>query len=855
MTADSTSGRWQQVDEIFTRVLDVPESDRSDLLRQLCGADEKLTQEVRALLAADREAGQFLERTAVPGEPARGDQPETRRIGDYRLLRLVSEGGMGAVYLAARADELYQRRVAIKLIRAASDSEEVRYRFQVERQILANLEHPYIARLYDAGVTGEGSPYLVMEWIAGRPIDAYCDAERLTVRQRLRLFCKVCEAVQFAHRNLLVHRDLKPDNILVTEAGEPKLLDFGIAKPLAPEDFEQAVRQTATGMALMTPRYASPEQVLGQPVTTASDVYSLGVVLHELLTGSLPYRLTQRSAHELAQQICTAEPMSPSQTIAYLGAAGQHDSGRHSLETIGDQRRAGAAELRRRFRGDLDTIVLTALRKEAGRRYWSVEQFAQDVSDYLQDLPISARPDTWRYRTGKLIRRHPLAMASGLVATVAAAVFVAMLVLQSRQIAAEAEKSSQALAVLVDVFRASDTLASGGRELTAREVLDAAAGRIGAEQGRSPELQATLFDAIGQVYLNLGLLAEAEKLLLRAQTGWNDLGLSGQRLARTEANLARLRLEQDDPAGARALADRAVAELRASSAPELELAGVLNLLGSILMRLGELDPAEAAHHEAREVFEGAAEDQSLALSETYNALGAIALARHRYGIANSFYRQSLALLLERYGERHPLYAASLARHAEVLQAQGADAEAEGLLSRSLEIQRAALGPNHPEVHEAILRLGRSLESANRPAEAEDLYREALALARSDNRSAAMASSLRALGRLLSRTGRAQEARRTLGAAVGLLEENFGASDARIAGALSELAEAQITLEDLAAAAATLARLLDILGVQSPVDRGLLAQTHLQLGQVFTMQGRYPEAQEHFAAAARLDANR
>ncbi len=841
--------RWRRVDEVFARVAELPPDDQPGALARLCGTDRALRDEVSALLAADRAADKFLERTGIGGEGARPSRPETGRIGDYRLLRLVSEGGMGAIYLAARADDLYQRRVAIKLIRSAADSEEVRYRFQVERQILATLEHPYIARLYDAGVTPEGAPYLVLEWVQGQPIDAWCDDNRLPVRPRLELFLKVCEAVEFAHRNLLVHRDLKPDNILVNAAGEPKLLDFGIAKPLAPEAFEQTVRQTATGMALMTPRYASPEQVLGQPVTTATDVYALGVVLNELLTGALPYRLTQRSAHELAQQILTAEPLSPSQTIAALGAG--TTTGSVSAETVCQQRRASAAELRRRLRGDLDTIVLTALRKEPDRRYPSVARLAQDIRDHLADQPISARPDTWRYRTAKLIRRHPLALSAGALAIAAAGFFAVTLALQSARIAAEAEKSSQALAVLVEVFRASDTVASGGREVSAREVLDAAAARIAGDPQRAPELIATLYDALGQVYLNLGLLPEAERLLEQADQAWMAGDARGAGPGRTSANRARLRLAQDDAAGARGLAERAVAALDAADAPVSELAGALNLLGTALARLGELERAEAAHHRAREALEGLPGDRTDALSETYLALGSIALARSQFGVANSLYRQALALLLERYGERHPRYAATLARHAEVLQAQGAAAEAESVLRQALEIQRAALAPDHPDVHASMLRLGNALEAGGRAAEAEDLYRQALVLARAGARPVATAASLRALGGLLARTDRLAEAQRTLSAAVGLLEDRFGAADVRIAGALSELAEVQITRGEVAAAGTTLARVLEIAGAQTVADRALLAQTHQRLGQVMTMDGRYREAQEHFAAAARL----
>jgi non-specific serine/threonine protein kinase/serine/threonine-protein kinase len=407
------SDRHQQLTDLLDEALQLPASERKVFLASACGDDGELQREAESLLLSFEQASSFIEAPVFAGASDflfADDQPlEGRQIGHYKIVRELGRGGMGAVYLAERADE-YREQVALKIVKRGMDTDFVVRRFRHERQILASLHHPNIARLLDGGTTEDGLPYFVMEYIEGEPIDQYCDHHQLSIQERLKLFRTVCAAVQYAHQNLVIHRDLKPGNILITADGTVKLLDFGIAKILNPE-ISQTVEKTATLMRLMTPEYASPEQVRGEMVTTASDVYSLGVVLYELLTGHRPYRITSILPSDIERIICEQEPTRPS-TI------GMKDEGG------GMNRKFSFSSLK----GDLDNIVLMALRKEPQRRYASAEQFSEDIRRHLEGLPVSARRDTFSYRAGKFVQRHKagvaaaalvlLSLIAGLIATI-----------------------------------------------------------------------------------------------------------------------------------------------------------------------------------------------------------------------------------------------------------------------------------------------------------------------------------------------------------------------------------------------------------------------------------------------------
>lgn len=454
MASSSRSNRWLRIESLFYAAFELKEG-RQAFLDEACGADLELRQEVESLLHSAGQTIGFLQQPvlqAVQDASAEEEAVCGKRIGAYQLLRLLGEGGMGKVYLAARADDLFRKEVAIKIIRGGLlQNRAVLLRFRSERQILASLDHPNIARLLDGGITDEGLPYLVMEYVNGIRLDDYCRMKHVGVDQRLQLFCTVCDAVEYAHKNLVVHRDLKPANILVTEEGTPKLLDFGIAKLLNPES--QELTPTLTAERMMTPEYASPEQVRGDPVTTSTDVYALGVLLYELLAGKRPFRLERTRPFELARLICEQDPEPPSSASAANPELAARDAGR-------------------KITGDLDNIVLMAMRKEPMRRYVSVSALASDVRAYLTGYPVRARTSTWKYRSGKFVRRHKAAAAAAVIVALALIGFSIGMGLLAKRATRERLAAQRESQFLEGIFEAATPNRSRGQQITARELLD-----------------------------------------------------------------------------------------------------------------------------------------------------------------------------------------------------------------------------------------------------------------------------------------------------------------------------------------------------------------------------------------------
>jgi serine/threonine protein kinase len=434
--------RWHEIKNKLDAVLELGPAQRSAYLDEISTADPELRHELESLIASHEKAGTDflntppLEATSSQSELINRDSMIGRRLGTYQIMEQIGAGGMGEVYRAFRADDQYRKQVAIKLVRAGQDSDFVIRRFKNERQILASLDHPNIARLLDGGTTVEGVPYFVMELIEGQPITEYCDSHSLPTVERIKLFSAVCSAVQYAHQRLIVHRDIKPNNILVTSEGTPKLLDFGIAKIVETDSASGQSEPTLTIFRALTPGYASPEQVKGEPITTASDVYSLGVVLYELLTGLHPYSAPGSTPHQIARAVCEVEPKKPSTAV-------QRTEGLHSrpgqpvrFATTGSVHDGSAERLSKRLRGDLDNIVLMALRKEPERRYASVDKFAEDLRRHLENLPVFARKDTAGYRISKFVARHK----AGVAATTAVIIILVagiVITLREAQIARE----------------------------------------------------------------------------------------------------------------------------------------------------------------------------------------------------------------------------------------------------------------------------------------------------------------------------------------------------------------------------------------------------------------------------------
>lgn len=518
-----TGEEWQRVKQILHEALELPPARRAGFLDRACAGAGELRAEVDSLLASHEAAGAFIEESAVtPKFAGPADALGVgAQVGPYRIVQLIAEGGMGSVYQAVRVDDLYRKIVAMKVIRRGLVGDYALRHFDTERQILAHLDHPCIAKLLDGGTTPDGRPYFVMDFIPGTPIDEHCDARRLDVEERIHLFLTVCSAVHYAHQNLVIHRDLKPQNIMVTEGGAVKLLDFGIAKLLDQDSraLGHTLTLTLTTMQAMTPEYASPEQLSGGRITTASDVYALGVLLYRLLTGHRPYSPEASSVHELWDQIRNRPPRKPSTVVTLPEPGAAPEAVSHARGTRPDR-------LQRRLTGDLDNILMMALRKEPERRYTSVEQFAGDLRRHLATQPVTARPDTIRYRTGKFIRRHrtPVTAAALLVLSllggIVATSWEARRANQERTRAERRFQEVRGLASSV-LFELHDAIANLPGSTQARELLvkraqrylDGLARESGGDDGLQRE-RAAAYQRIGDVLglptrPNLGRTAEA----------------------------------------------------------------------------------------------------------------------------------------------------------------------------------------------------------------------------------------------------------------------------------------------------------------------------------------------------------
>ncbi len=524
-TIELNAERWSRIAELFAHAAELEPGKREDFLDSACGGDTELREYIQDLLQADPAVEAIVERTIIStvrdafgDDTSQSEQMKGQMIGPYRVDRLLGSGGMGMVYLAQRADEQFDQQVAIKLGRHRLVDPQTELRLRHERQFLADLDHPNIARLFDGGTTDDGVPYLVMEHIDGVRLDMYCDLHRLNIAERLRLFQTICAAVHYAHQNLIIHRDIKATNILVAKDGTPKLLDFGIAKL---SDAEGAATDglTREGAVIMTPANGAPEQISGQNITTATDIYGLGLLLYDLLSGLRAYETEGLTPAEAASIISQETTVSPSRRLAQKkkAAQSQHDAAAlHELEQIAADRSTSLERLRRRLRGDLDVIVLKALRKEPARRYRSANAFADDIGLHLKSMPIVARTDSWRYRAGKFVQRHFAAVTASVLVVAMLATFTVLLSVQNRTVVKERDTAREVIQFLEDIFMAHDPSRARGVDVTAEEILAEGAERIRSNLGDRPEIQSSLMGTIGRVYYNLGEYQPSEEMLEQA---------------------------------------------------------------------------------------------------------------------------------------------------------------------------------------------------------------------------------------------------------------------------------------------------------------------------------------------------
>lgn len=673
-------------------------------------------------MARDDKPRDGAEKTTID---SRSGSTVERRIGAYRVLRELGHGGMGTVYLGARADDQYQKRVAVKVVRGLDSAEVVRH-FRRERQILAGLDHPNIARLFDGGTTDEGLPYFVMEYVEGEPIDSFCDLRKLSVQERLALFQGVCAAVQYAHRNLVVHRDIKPHNILVTRDGAPKLMDFGIAKLLNPEVAGEL--PTATGLA-MTPEYASPEQARGGPITTAADVYSLGVVLYELLTGHRPYKLKSHNTLEVLKAVCEEEPERPSTAVGRTEERPLPDgtTQKRTAESVSRTREGTPERLKRRLRGDLDNIVMMTLRKEPQRRYGSVEALAEDIRRYLEGLPVNAHKATVGYRASKFVRRHAIGVAATVALFALAVGFGVVMAVQSQRIARERDKAERLSTFMVDLFKVSDPSQARGNTITAREILDKGADKIARELQGEPLIQAKLMKTMGSVYEGLGLYDQAETLLERAlDTLTRSVGPDDPEVATTLRALGSVLSHKGQFAKAKALLEQALAIWEKRLGPDTEEVGsALQNLGNLNWRQGNYGEARRHLERALAIHEKLLGPDHANVGSALNSLGAIAYREDDLKRAQQLWERTLAIREKTLGPDHPNVAQTLNNLAVVHMDNGDPKGAIPLLERVVQIQEKVLGPKHPDLASGLMNLGDAISRGGNPIGAKPYYARAV----------------------------------------------------------------------------------------------------------------------------------
>jgi len=688
------SDRRRVIEDLFDGALDQPSDQRTTWLDARCG-DAGLRAEVEALLRAHNRTEGFLDRNVLAvADALMSTSRVERQIGPYRVRRELGRGGMGVVYLAERADGQYRQHVALKLLRSSPDAEELHRRFLAERQILASLNHPNIAQLLDGGVTDGQLPYLVMEHVDGVPITTYCDRQRLGIEERLQLFREVCAAVHHAHQNLVIHRDIKPSNILVGAGRRVKLLDFGIAKLLNPTLGPNDQPLTLTEWRMMTPEYASPEQVRGDSLTTASDVYALGVVLYELLCGRRPHRITSGSAHELAQRIVQREPQLPSVAVSRPESNGSDTaSDDPSPEAIAEARGLSVERLRRRLEGDLDAIVMMALRKESARRYGSADLMWEDVQRHLDGLPVLAHHATRWYRARKFLGRHRVVAISTALVTVSLVTGATVAVREAAVASRERDRAERALGqsqevadFLVGLFRTPPSARSPRDEITAKDLLATGTARI-EELAARPLVQAQMLDALGRVNQQMGRYDEAERMLRRA------------------AEVRRRQLGDHHP----------------------DLATSLNNLGVAIRQTGKRAEAVRLHREALDIQTRALGPSHPEVAKTLANLG---IAMTDDPAAESLFRTARDIQRAALGPQDLALVYTNLLIVERLRKRGADDDAEALLRENLTINERRLGPQDPETAASMTRLGSFLyRERNQPAEAETLYTRALAILR------------------------------------------------------------------------------------------------------------------------------
>src|SRR5215472_9680496 len=744
---EMTPESWKQVKELFESALEQPSAQRPDFLREQC-PDDAMRREVEKLLENYAEAGTFLStpamnpRVAIPREI-----PDTRPIGDsssgptggvaisaairlgealgnYRILSRLGEGGMGQVWLAEQTAPL-QRQVALKLIRVGMYDDSVLQRFESERQSLASMSHPAIAKVFDAGTTPDGQPYFAMEYVPGLPITEYCDKQKLTIRERLELFVQVCEGVQHAHQKAIMHRDLKPANILVIEVDGkpmPRIIDFGLAK--AAGSMAEKNHLTQVGVFMGTPGYMSPEQANPelQDIDTRTDVYSLGVLLYELLTGFLPSDV-QRGDQSLAQKLKRLREQDPPLPSTKV----RSDRDRSSAKA--EERGTDPGQLVSLLRGDLDWIAMKALERDRARRYGTPSELATDIGHHLRHEPVTARPASAAYQVGKYVRRHRFGVAVAAAMVVLLAGFAVLQSVQLHRTTRERDRANRITDFMVGMFKVSDPNEARGNQITAREILDKASNEIEAGLAKDVEVQSQLMSVMAKTYVNLGLFSRAHGLAERAlENRRRALGANDRKTLESMTQLGWIL----DREGREIEAEKLIRETLDVQRRVLGTEDPLTLettddLAIVLENQGHYADEEKIERELIAVRSrkfGAEDPQTL---RSMLNLGDALHGESRLPEAEKQFRQLLEIEHRVLGSGHPWQLAAMHNLANMIQEQGRYSEAEALYRETLETETRVLGPEHPDTGSTMTTLANTIAAEGRSAEAETFYRKALGI--------------------------------------------------------------------------------------------------------------------------------
>jgi serine/threonine protein kinase/tetratricopeptide (TPR) repeat protein len=825
------SARWKQIQAVFHDAADLPQPEQLAFLAAACDGDDKLMSEVQAMLEQDAAGHSMLDRglaevvhqTFVKAGPTSLGPKE---FGPYRVVRLLGEGGMGVVYLAERTD--LDTQVAVKILRDAWLSPARRERFVSEQRTLAQLNHPSIARLYDADSLEDGTPWFVMEYVDGLPLTQYCRERSSSIEERLQLFRSVCEAVQHAHGHAVIHRDLKPSNILVKSDGTVRLLDFGIAKQV--ENLDLPVDQTLTGLRLMTPAYAAPEQIRGDRVGIGTDVYSLGVILYELLSGQLPFDLTNTTPAEAVSLIAEHEPTRPS-VVA-----------RRSTNT------ASFFPLSKTSRADLDVLCLTAMHKEPERRYRSVEALIRDVDHYLKGEPLEARPDALRYRMGKFVGRHRSAVgASAFVFAVIVALvaFFTVRLARARDAALmEAARTQRTQQFMMNLFQGGDKAAGPSDSLRVMTIVDR--GVLEAKTlSQDPKVQAELYQNLGSIYQKLGKFDQADSLLqLALEQRKSQFGVDSQEVAESLIAIGLLRSDQAKLEDAEKLVRQGL-EMTKRHVPANHPA-----VAKATLALGQVLAERGSYPQAIEALDESVRLQSapgVAPADLATSLSALADAHYsagHYDVCTGLYRRVLEMHRQIYGPRHPLVADDLGSLGAAQRDLGYYPESESFERQAFDIDRSYYGEDHPKTAARLTSLAESLTYENKYDDAVAALQQALAIQQRIYGPAhpAVAETVNELGNVASMRNQLDEAEVQFRRAADIYRTVYGDHHYLVAIALSNVASVYMDKKDYPRAEQlfrdVVRRYLETLSADN-VNTGI---AHIKLGRTILRQNRYAEAE-------------